>query len=609
MIMKRIPIIIFFLYAMIGNGQVVYEDINNTAIYAFLDELANLRVIELNSVVKPYSRQYIAGKLREAEKKVMSYELGVKSDELGVRSDELGVKSGELRVKVSKRLVKELEFYLQDYQLDLPCGTLKNDVDGVGGGQGFNVSGVQGTQNAQPETDCSLDYDHKLNFLFKKKPAFAVALNPLAFQYKDKLFTFSLRPILGVAWMTNENAAEYHRWWGGSMFGYIGKNFGFYANLRDNDASTAMAKPAYFTLEQGQVYKNMGNGRVNYSEMRGGIVASVSWGSIGIVNDRVAWGDNYHGANILSGKAPAFPSIQLHLNPARWFDFNYMHGWLNSNVVDSSRSYMVDGVYRTVFRNKYIAANMFTFIPWRGLNISFGNSIIYSDVNVNPLYLIPFLFYNAVDASKNNYNNDGGSNSQMFFNISSRQIRHLQLYMSLFIDELKASRITDPDLLNFTSWKAGFALSGYPIRNLTFMAEWTKTNPMTYKHYIATTTYASNDYCMGHYLRDNSMEVYLALQCKPIRGLTLKASGTLAQHGTDLPYSYDKEYIIDGVPFFGEKVWENLELAIMARYEYINNAFFFLEYSRASHAGDIQYNPAFLHGTTDNFMVGLNLGF
>jgi hypothetical protein len=52
------------------------------------------------------------------------------------------------------------------------------------------------------------------------------------------VFTFSIRPILGVQWMTNENGAEYHRWWGGSMFGYIGKNFGFYANLRDNNEST-----------------------------------------------------------------------------------------------------------------------------------------------------------------------------------------------------------------------------------------------------------------------------------------------------------------------------------------------------------------------------------
>jgi len=40
-----------------------------------LDELANNRIIELNSVVKPYSRAYIAGKLREAELIVKSEEL------------------------------------------------------------------------------------------------------------------------------------------------------------------------------------------------------------------------------------------------------------------------------------------------------------------------------------------------------------------------------------------------------------------------------------------------------------------------------------------------------------------------------------------------------
>jgi len=357
--MKKISLLIIgFLIAGMTYSQVVYEDINNTAIYEFLDELANLRVVELNSVVKPYSREYIARKLTEA-----AFQLGIRNEESGVQ---LRINNEELKIKVSKRLVKELMFYLQDFQLEKPLQKAKDSS--------------RVTRHASRMAD---DYNHKLSFLFKKQPNMVVALNPLGFHYKDSLFTYSLRPILGVQWMTNENAAEYHRWWGGSMFGYIGKNFGFYANIRDNNESTPMAKPAYFTQTHGEVYKNMEKGAVDYSEMRGGIIASVKWGSIGILNDRVAWGDNYHGANILSGKAPAFPYIQLHLNPVKWFDFNYIHGWLNSNVIDSSRSYYTDGVYRQVYRNKYIAANMFTFIPWRGLNLSFGNSIIYSDINVN----------------------------------------------------------------------------------------------------------------------------------------------------------------------------------------------------------------------------------
>ena len=600
--MRKLFTLLGCLVVFASTAQVVYEDINNTGIYDFLDEMANLKVISLNSVVKPYSRHYIAEKLVE----VREYVSGFKSQVSGFKSQVSGDKKPYM---LNKRQLKELEFYLQDYQIDLRCEN-SNHKRQKGSVEKDTLNSELSTQNPEPGTSCTLDYDHKLGFLFKKKPAFAVPLNPLAFQYRDRLFTLSVRPILGFQWMSNQNAAEYHRWWGGSMFGYIGKNFGFYANLRDNNESTPLDKPEYLTLREGHVYKGNPNGGVDFFEMKGGITVSWNWGSFSLVNDRMSWGNNIHGANIISDKAPPFPYVQLHLNPVKWFDFYYIHGWLNSDVVDSSRSYTTStGVYRTVYRQKYIAANMFTFTPWKRLDLSFGNSIIYSDINVHPLYLIPFMFFNAVDATRTNYNNDAGSNTQLFFDVSSRNIKHLHLYVTLFIDELKASRIKDPNLLNFTSWKAGFTLSGWPLRNLSLMAEWTKTNPMTYKHYIETTTFASNGYTMGNYLRDNSMEIYMALAYKPIRGLTLKLSGNLAQHGTDLPYDNNNGYPVDGVPFMGEKVWENQELAFSARYEYISNGYFFLEYAHANHSGDVRYNPAFMHGKTDTFTIGLNYGF
>jgi hypothetical protein len=286
-----------------------------------------------------------------------------------------------------------------------------------------------------------------------------------------------------------------------------------------------------------------------------------------------------------------------------------MHGWLNSNIVDSSRSYYSGTIYREVYRNKFIAANLFTFIPWRGLNLSFGNSIIYSDINVNPLYLIPFLFYNAVDAAKNNYVDYGGSNSQLFFNLSSRQIRHLHLYLSLFIDEWKTSRVLDPDENNFTSVKGGFQLSGFPVRNLSFTAEYTRTQPMTYDHYLPATTFSSNDYSMGHYLRENSQEVFLALAWRPLRGVHVEGSYTIAQHGDDIPYELDAGYVVTQVPFMQNKTWQNHAFACSARYEFVSNGYFFIRYLNSSREGEERYQPAFMNGSTNTFVTGINVGF
>lgn len=272
--MKRFLPLLFLFLPLMPYAQVVYEDINNKGIYDFLDELANLKVIEINSVVKPYSRQFIAEKLVEAKEYVSGFQ--------GFRVTEKGKKKKQYRL--SKRQEKELEFYLQDYQIDLRCEIPNNKKQITNKDQNPNSknqipnkfqktkSNLQnensdslnpepGTRNAQPETDCSLEYAHKLGFLFKKQAAFAVPLNPLAFQYKDKLFTLSVRPVGGVFYMANENGNMYQRYWGASAFMYIGKNFGGYASLRDNYATELLVKPDYFTLATGGVYKVNEGGR------------------------------------------------------------------------------------------------------------------------------------------------------------------------------------------------------------------------------------------------------------------------------------------------------------------------------------------------------------
>src|SRR6185436_11531553 len=73
-------------------GQAVYQHISNTAIYDFLDELANAQVINLNTAVKPYSRMLIAEKLSEAVGK---------------------------KATLNSRMKEELDFYLRDYNKEL----------------------------------------------------------------------------------------------------------------------------------------------------------------------------------------------------------------------------------------------------------------------------------------------------------------------------------------------------------------------------------------------------------------------------------------------------------------------------------------------------------
>ncbi len=80
-------------------------------------------------------------------------------------------------------------------------------------------------------------------------------------------------------------------------------------------------------------------------------------------------------------------------------------------------------------------------------------------------------------------------NSQMFFNISSRNIKNILLYASFFIDEFSKSRIGDPKRTNFVSYKGGLKTSNFLIQNICFTAEYTQTKPMTFKHRVPSLTF------------------------------------------------------------------------------------------------------------------------
>jgi len=314
---------------------------------------------------------------------------------------------------------------------------------------------------------------------------------------------------------------------------------------------------------------------------------------------------------IISDRAPSFAQIKLNMKPVDWFELNYYHGWLVSMEIDSVRSYYSTNPPREVFRPKYIAANMFTFKPWKKLNVSFGNSIVYSDMNVHPAYLIPIMFYKAIDHTINS--GIDNQNSQMFFDISSRNIKKLHLYGTLYIDEFKTSRVGNDSTHNFWGAKAGFKTFNFLVPNLSVNVEYSMARPITYQHREPTLTYQSNYYNLGYYLRDNSREIYASLTYKPIRGLHLVASYMLAQHGPDYVYEIDGDVGVDTHPFLERITWENQTISLKATYEFISNSYVFAEYINSNISGEEEmvelYTPEFFRGDNTIISAGFNLGF
>ncbi len=529
--MKRSIFFLSFFFATLSlNAQSVYQHITNTGIYEFLDELASIRLIDLNTSVKPYSRQCIADALQVANSK---------------------------KELLNSRQQKELDFYLKDFGKEL-----------------------------NPDRNFARRFD--------------------AIFFKDSLFTLTINPVVGVYSNFNDSAFAYRRWVGAEMWGYIGKNFGFYTSLRDYDENYRFTDPHYVSRMIGGAYKKQQLGG-EFSEMRGGVTYSWKWGSFGLLKDHIQWGSGYNGTNILGGLTPSFAMIKLQIKPVKWFELNYIHGWLVSQVIDSSRTYIAGTTKRNVFHPKYIAANFFTFTPCKNLNISLGNSIIYSDIEIQPGYLSPLFFYKSIDHHLNGMSNYTGQNSQMFFDISSKQIKNLHLFLTLFLDELSMKNAFDKNKhSNFYSLKSGFRLSDFPVKNLIFSTEYTRTNPLAYQHIISTTTYESNKYNLGHYLKDNTDEIYLSLSFKPVKALTLTTSYTHARKGPDYTALNASRL---GLPFMETVEWEQKEIAFNVQWQIINDGYIFVgaAFSDTYDKNNV-YTPSFLLGKLLNIRSGICFG-
>ncbi len=592
--MRKILLVIHIFCVLGLYAQENPQNIQYTRIYDFVDELANNKVIDINSHIKPYSRHLIAEKLLEAQAK-----------------DSL----------LNERQKKELTFFLNDYALE--CDTVPTGY----------VKWTDGNK-------------------------FTLSLFQPAFSYRQENNNFKMRvvPYLGMDIYTNKKGSIIHRYYGAELSADIMQHVAVWGSFRDHSYNGNHLKSSYFP-NRGQLrdgarlskagylntlpgceYKEADYGG-DFSDVRGGISAYASWGSISLVKDNLEWGDNYHGSNVISGRAPSFPMISLKLTPCKWFQLDYIHGWLVSNQLDSTNYYVEeynDGdeimerrQYRP--RNKFIAANMMTFKPIKGLSLSLGNSIIYAENSVHAAFFIPIGYYKSIDHMQTKGLGTENQNSQIFFNVSSRNLKHVHLYCSMYIDEFKRDRLkkNNPER-NLFSYKVGTRISDFPLNNLSLTAEFTRNNIMNYKHSIQALTFASNSYCLGSYMGDNSQELYLALQYKPIRGMDITLSYVNAVKFND--YKYLRKDVGNAIAQkpFNEKVWKNDEISLDVLYELFNNVYLRMNlaynnargYDRSAKKDAIvsencliaqqfldKFTPRFYQGENFSAILGVNIGF
>lgn len=572
--MQRLGFSIFLTILCCGLwAQNIPVALNYTKVYDYIDELITDGVVVNQTALRPYTRNQIADMLMQAQK-----------------ADSL----------LSNRQRNELKFYLNEFALE-------NEM----------------------MVDNYIQYtDHR---------TFSLSLVDPQFSYKslNNMFKFRIRPILGADITGSKKGVLVQRWWGAEVQMDIAKHLSIWGSLRDNSWNGNWLNKDYYPSSGSRIYGariHYGASQVmpalsplagvqykeasyggDFSDSKGGINLYSWWGSIGIQRENISWGNAYHSSNILSGRNPAVPMITLQLTPCKWFQFDYFHAWLVSNVLDSTTYYLentTQGVnalpnYRPY--NKFMAANMFTFTPIKQLSLSLGNSIVYAEQTIQAAYLIPIAFYKSLDHLLTKGIRTQNQNSQAFASISLRPVNHLHLYGSFFIDEIKFSRFkpSEPEN-NPISYLVGFNWSGWPIDGFSLRGEFMRSYIACYTHSIDVLTWESNSYNMGHYMGDNAQSIYGELAYRPVRGLLLKLSYT---HDTKYnSYAYLRDNISETIAQkpFDQPIYRNQEVRLDGIYEPHPNMYMTLSigYNNAQGFDNIKTNtlPSELLGSAQYYL-------
>ncbi len=445
--LKRLLISIVCLpvFSTFVNAQVVWET-HTKEVYHYLSRMAQKGTIRFDDNIKPLSRKYIADCL----------------DSLSQKKEALS--------PVEK---KELSFYRNEYG---------NEWDNTATGSAEEVHFLK--------TDP-----------YKRWRAFSATGKDIVFQ-ADPVFTAAT--IRGSGKSVTQSSS------GLSFWGHAGKHWGFHFFYNDiTESGKGFDTSRQNTPETGIVRKDTSlRTSQNYSQFRGSISYSWKNGSISFGQDHLLWGYGQAGKIVLSDKAPAFPLIRLDYTLFSWLSFHYTHAWLNSAILDTTRRYPTgNGVYggdRQFFIPKFMATHSIHIKASKGLDISVGESIVYSD-RIDIGYLFPLMFFKIYDNIVNRSNILTGSNGQLFFQVSSRnQLPKTHLYTTVFIDEIRVSSIFDK---NKSRNQLGFTLGGSVtdafIPYLTLGMEYTRVNPFVYHNLIPAQNYNSHNYSLGDWMGNN----------------------------------------------------------------------------------------------------------
>ena len=339
------------------------------------------------------------------------------------------------------------------------------------------------------------------------------------FLYRNARNMFSLQnrgarvyvdPIFYHDWTFNDTDTlsrpdrVYQNTTGFTVWGTLGSRLGFFLDARDTREWGTRDYPHGARLTWERFGHAAGYGtHVYHDETIAYLLLNLPYVEVELGKNNNRWGAGRTGALALSDYATSYDQIKLssHFWRAR---FTYVHGFLRQYPPITEREYVVNGVTRRIFSNKFLAAHRFEVRPWRWLQIGVHETVIYGERGVELAYLNPINFYRSAEHFLGDRDN-----AMMGLDLELRPRRGIRLYAELLLDDFSVSRLGDNWYGNKTAWLAGAHLTNpLGIRNSDWRFEVVHIEPYVYSHTFPINRYENYGSALGHWAGPNSQVIF-----------------------------------------------------------------------------------------------------
>ena len=215
------------------------------------------------------------------------------------------------------------------------------------------------------------------------------------------------------------------------------------------------------------------------------------------------WG-NGNRSLYISDKAPSYPQIGFKYKLNQKLSYFYFHGFLNSNIPDSSRSsyYRNKFSQRSISIPRNIAAHRIEWKPNDKFIFSLNESVIYATRSIDIYYLIPILPFYPIE----NYIGDT-DNIQMGVDILFRINELQKTYVSFFMDEFTPEWIFKSKNHNWFGWQFGYNMKDVILKKSELQIEYNWTDQRIYMHKYDINDFYNHQHPLGFWAGPHAEEL------------------------------------------------------------------------------------------------------